>query len=258
VSPDHERAGGPGGSSQPGGAGEPAFQFKDRRRIDPQSGTARAGGGVPQPGSASANPGDPANAGQPITATITAASAELAAAKQEAAERTADLQRITAEYANYRKRTDRDRAQATVAGKAAVIGELLSVLDDLDRAEQHGDLSGPFKAVADRLVDTLTRQGLAGYGAEGDAFDPTVHEAVQFSASDGVDHPMVATVFRRGYTLSDRVLRPAVVVVVGPEHDARPPEAASSGGAPGGAPGAASGSPDGSTDDTDDTDDTSE
>jgi molecular chaperone GrpE len=247
VSPDRQGAAGP---AHPGGTGEPTFQFKDRRRIDPASGAVRDGLGLPDPGSVAADPANPGNASQPVTGTVTAASAELAAAQQEAAERTADLQRITAEYANYRKRTDRDRSLATVAGKAAVISELLSVLDDLDRAEQHGDLSGPFKAVADRLIDALTRQGLVAYGAEGDAFDPTVHEAVQFSASDEVDHPTVSTVFRRGYTLSDRVLRPAVVVVVGPEHGGRAPEPGSSDSGTGGAPGAGSAAGVGSADDT--------
>jgi molecular chaperone GrpE len=201
-----------------GAGGEPAFQFRDRRRIDPNSGAVRSGAALPDPGSVAANPANPANAAQPITGTVTAASQELAAAKQEAAERTADLQRITAEYANYRKRTDRDRAHATLAGKALVIGELLSVLDDLDSADRHGDLVGPFKAVADRLVASLSKQGLAAFGADGDLFDPTVHEAVQFGTSTEVDHPTVTSVFRRGYTLSDRVLRPAVVVVTGPEH----------------------------------------
>ena len=140
----------------PGASGEPAFQFKDRRRIDPDSGAVRSGSGLPDPGSAAADPANPANAAQPVTGRVTADSEELAAAKLEAAERTADLQRITAEYANYRKRTDRDRAMATVAGKAAVIGELLSVLDDLDRAEQHGDLGGSVQGgrrPADRGAD---------------------------------------------------------------------------------------------------------
>lgn len=242
-----------GGPAHPGGGDEPAFQFKDRRRIDPNSGAVRLGSGLPDPGSAAADPGNPANASQPVTGTVTAASVELEAAKQEAAERTADLQRITAEYANYRKRTDRDRAQATLAGKAVVIGELLSVLDDLDRADQHGDLTGPFKSVADRLTGVLSKEGLAAFGAEGDAFDPTVHEAVQFGTSVEVEHPTVTAVFRRGYTLADRVLRPAVVVVTGPEHgDAGASTADDASGAPSGASDAegASGAGGASTDDT--------
>jgi molecular chaperone GrpE len=214
----------PFGSKAPrGGDGGPPgdrqFEVRDKRRIDPATGELRD---LPQPGSAAANPGDPANAGQPVTATITADSAELAAARQEAAERTADLQRITAEYANYRKRVERDKQAATVAGKAAVVADLLAVLDDLDRAEAHGDLTGGFKTVADKLIGMLQRQGLAHYGAVGDEFDPNVHEAVQFGTAPDVQHPTVTGVLRLGYTFGDRVLRPAVVAVTGPEHPAEP------------------------------------
>jgi molecular chaperone GrpE len=179
---------------------------------------------LPQPGSAAANPGDPANAGQPVTATVTGGSAEsaaeLAAARQQAAERTADLQRITAEYANYRKRVERDKQHATVAGKAAVMADLLGVLDDVDRADAHGDLTGAFKTVTDKLVAALQRLGLAHYGAVGDEFDPNLHEAVQFATSPEVDHPTVTAVLRVGYLFDERVLRPAVVGVTGPEHEA--------------------------------------
>jgi len=201
-----------------------AFEFRDRRRIDPATGALRE---QPQPGSAAADPGNPANASQPVTATVAGAAgesaAELAAARQEAAERTADLQRITAEYANYRKRVERDKQQATAGGKAAVVAELLGVLDDLDRAAAHGDLTGGFKTVADKLIDTLQRLGLSQYGAVGDEFDPTVHEAVQFATSAEVDHPTVTTLLRAGYLFDERVLRPAVVAVTGPEHDTAEP-----------------------------------
>lgn len=195
---------------------EKAFQFTDRRRIDPETGELRG----PR---AAADPGNPANAAQPITATVTANSDELALAKLEAAERTSDLQRISAEYANYRKRTERDRQQAVLAGKAAVLTELLPVLDDLDRAEAHGDLTGPFKTVADKLLATLNKLGLNRFGAQHDEFDPTVHEAVQFATSAEVAHPTVTAVLRHGYTFSDRLVRPAVVAVTGPEHDSAAP-----------------------------------
>lgn len=168
----------------------------DKRRVDPATGEVRD---LPQPGSAAANPGDPANAAQPVTATVLdgEGGAELEAARAEAAERTADLQRITAEYANYRKRAERDRLAAGAAGKATVVAEMLAVLDDLDRAEEHGDLTGGFKTVADKLVDILTKQGLTHFGAEGDEFDPNLHEAVQFATSADVDHPTVTMVLRR-------------------------------------------------------------
>lgn len=141
------------------------------------------------------------------------ADAELDRVQRELAERTADLQRVSAEYANYRRRVERDR-DATVAGaKASVANELLTVLDDLDRANAHGDLTGPLKVVADRLTETLHRVGLEPFGVEGDAFDPTVHEAVAQETSAEVSGPTVTTVMRRGYRFGERVLRPAMVAV---------------------------------------------
>jgi molecular chaperone GrpE len=131
------------------------------------------------------------------------------------AERTADLQRVSAEYANYRRRVDRDREAVAVSARVQVVSELLTVLDDLDRAALHGDLTGPFKAVADKLVAVVQKQGLEAFGAEGDLFDPAVHEAVQHEASDaaGPTVTVVSTVMRRGYRVADRVLRPAMVAV---------------------------------------------
>ena len=211
------RSGDPGEPT--GEAAERSFAFNDRRRIDPDTFARRD---VPAPGSASEDPGDPENAGQAITATVTADSTELAEAKQEAAERTADLQRVTAEYANYRKRVDRDREAERISVKGAVLSEMLPVLDDLDRAESHGDLTGAFKTVAEKLTATLARQGLAKVGAVGDLFDPAQHEAVQFSTSADVSEPTVTTVLRSGYAIGDRLVRAAVVVVTGPEHEADP------------------------------------
>ncbi|MTE14817.1 nucleotide exchange factor GrpE [Nocardia aurantiaca] len=130
----------------------------------------------------------------------------------ELAERTADLQRLTAEYANYRRRVERDRKAAIDSAKAAVVGELLPVLDDLDRARAHGDLdSGPLKSVADKLVTALQKQGLEEFGSEGEPFDPTLHEAVQHEGS-GAD-PVLGMVMRKGYRFGDRVLRHALVGV---------------------------------------------
>ncbi|KZM69797.1 nucleotide exchange factor GrpE [Nocardia terpenica] len=130
----------------------------------------------------------------------------------ELAERTADLQRLTAEYANYRRRVERDRRSATDAAKAAVVTELLGVLDDLDRARAHGDLeSGPLKSVADKLATALQKQGLEEFGTEGEPFDPTLHEAVQHEG-EGRD-PVIGMVMRKGYRFGDRVLRHALVGV---------------------------------------------
>ncbi len=202
--------------------------IRDKRRIDPQTGKLRDGGTGPQGGTSpfpggrhqAPEPGNPNDAAQPLSVDLSAA--ELDLARQEAAERTADLQRVTAEYANYRKRVDRDRESVVTAAKASVVLELLPVVDDLDRARAHGDLVGSFGAVAERLTGALTKLGLAPVGAVGDPFDPAVHEAVQFETSTDVTEPTVTSVFRSGYTLGDRLVRPAVVVVTGPEHDAAP------------------------------------
>jgi molecular chaperone GrpE len=218
----HVRA---GGSEEGRPDSDPVI--KDHRRIDPQTGQVRephggasgpTGGASPFPGTGgpgARDPREPANASQPISVDLTAA--ELDLARQEAAERTADLQRVTAEYANYRKRVDRDREVATATAKASVISEMLPVLDDLDRARAHGDLVGSFGAVADKFVALLTKLGLTPVGTVGEPFDPAVHEAVQFSTSAEVTEPTVTGVFRAGYRYGDRLIRPAVVVVTGPE-----------------------------------------
>jgi molecular chaperone GrpE len=143
--------------------------------------------------------------------------AEVGALRTEIDERVRDLQRITAEYANYRKRVARDNANARNEGIAEVLGVLLPVLDDLDRARDHGDLTGPFGAVADQLTAALGKFGLTPFGSKGDAFDPTRHEAVAHRTSAEVSEPSCVSVMRRGYLLGDRLLRPAMVEVADPE-----------------------------------------
>ncbi|MEV8514932.1 nucleotide exchange factor GrpE [Dactylosporangium sp. NPDC051484] len=143
--------------------------------------------------------------------------AELAALRTELDERTRDLQRVTAEYANYRKRVDRDRALVVEQASANVLGALLPVLDDLDRAREHGDLVGPFGSVAEQLIAALTKFGLTVFGAKGDPFDPTRHEAVAHLTSAEVSEPTCIDVMRRGYLLGERLLRPALVAVADPE-----------------------------------------
>ncbi|MFD3595775.1 nucleotide exchange factor GrpE [Nocardia sp. NPDC058640] len=141
---------------------------------------------------------------------------DVAPESDELAERTADLQRLTAEYANYRRRVERDRQANIDSAKAQVVTELLAVLDDLDRARAHGDLeSGPLRSVADKLETALTKQGLVEFGATGDPFDPTLHEAVQHEGS-GAD-PVIGIVMRKGYRFGDRVLRHALVGVTDAE-----------------------------------------
>lgn len=174
----------------------------DKRRIDPVTGEVR------DPAKASAPTGpapDPAPAAEQ--------SAEQANDTDEVAELKSTLQRVKAEYDNYRKRTLRDQQMIADRAKVAVVSQLLGVLDDLDRARSHGDLeSGPLKAVADKLSGALDQLGLTAFGEEGDEFDPALHEAVQHEG-DGT-HPVVGTVMRRGYKVGEQVVRHAMVGVV--------------------------------------------
>ena len=144
----------------------------DKRRIDPETGEVRhvASGAAPS--------GAAPDAGRrPARSTAT---------DEKVAELTADLQRVQADYANYRKRALRDQEATAERAKAAVVSQLLGVLDDLERARSHGDLdSGPLKSVADKLFGALTGLGLAAFGVEGDDFDPALHEAVQHEGDGG-------------------------------------------------------------------------
>ncbi|HEX2143187.1 MAG TPA: nucleotide exchange factor GrpE [Glycomyces sp.] len=135
-------------------------------------------------------------------------------------ERTRDLQRITAEFQNYRKRVERDKSRAGELATAAVLQSLLPVLDDLDRARSHGDLNGPFGSVAEQLAGALAKHGLEAFGTKGDAFDPQVHEAVAHMQMPDVDGPTCIDVMRLGYRLGDKLLRPALVAVAEPTDDA--------------------------------------
>jgi len=167
-----------------------------------------AKGGTSRGGSAGGD--EDGNTGAPVYA-------ELGKLRTELDDLTSHLQRVTAEYANYRKRVDRDRAQAGEAATGVVVGALLPVLDDLDRAREHGDLVGPFGAVADQLSAALGKFGLEAFGEPGDPFDPTVHEAVSHKSSPDVTETTCVEIMRRGYMLGDRLLRPALVGVADPE-----------------------------------------
>ncbi len=169
----------------------------DKRRIDPDTGSVREA------------PTGPAPSG-PEPGEFTGESPEES---DKAAELLGDLQRVQADFANYRKRALRDQQMAADRAKGTVVSQMLPVLDDFDRARAHGDLeSGPLKAVADKLVGVLEGLGLTAFGAEGDGFDPALHEAVQHEG-DG-SNPVIGMVMRRGYKLGDHVLRHALVGVV--------------------------------------------
>ena len=130
---------------------------------------------------------------------------------------TADLQRLQAEYSNYRKRVERDRAVASEIAVASVLAELLSTLDDIDRAAQHGELTGGFKSVADQLIATTTKLGLEKYGTDGDEFNPQIHEALMHETSAEVKVATASKILQPGYKFKERVLRPARVAVTDPE-----------------------------------------
>ena len=130
---------------------------------------------------------------------------------------TADLQRLTAEYANYRKRVDRDRIADREASFALVMSELLPILDNIERAEEHGELTGGFKAVADQLLAVTTKLGLEKFADINVAFDPQVHEALMHETSPDVSVATASKILQPGYKFKDRILRPARVAVTDPE-----------------------------------------
>ncbi|NAZ85692.1 nucleotide exchange factor GrpE [Kineococcus indalonis] len=190
---------------------------RDRRRIDPETGLTREQAPEqPAPAAGGEAPAQPAapTVGGPDDG---AADAALEAAQALAAERLEELQRLNAEYANYRKRVDRDRDVAKNAALSSVAEALLPVLDDVHLARQHGDLTGPFSAIAEKLEATLGRFGLERYGENGEPFDPAVHEALMHSHSDEYDVATCVQVLQPGYRFGERVLRPARVAVADPQ-----------------------------------------
>jgi molecular chaperone GrpE len=228
-----------------GDGSQPGPVIRDRRRLDPQTGQVRdayaasAPGGsapgepAPDPdGSAAGAPdgssGDPVSLDQPGNGSIASGEnaaldgilADLDAAQSSAAERLSDLQRLQAEFINYRRRVDRDRDVARDTAIAGVLESLLPVLDDIHLARQHGDLeSGPFAAIAEKLETVLERHGLQRYGDTGEAFDPAVHEALMHTEAElaeGTTTTTVVQVLQPGYRSGERVLRAARVAVADP------------------------------------------
>ena len=209
--------------------------IRDHRRIDPVTGQPKRGkhaasqpagtSGASRPGGAGTGSARHGKAGEgkadevgetELTETETA---ELLAAKElrtKLAERTADLQRLQAEYANYRKRVDRDRAAVREYAVAGALTELLPALDAISQAREHGELSGGFKSVADSLQAALGKLGLVSYGQRGDLFDPKIHEALTHSYSPDVTEDTCVEVFQPGYRVGERILRPARVAVAEP------------------------------------------
>jgi molecular chaperone GrpE len=132
-------------------------------------------------------------------------------------ERTADLQRLQAEYQNYRRRVDRDRVAVKEVAVANLLSELLPVLDDIGRAREHGELVGGFKSVAESLETVAAKLGLQQFGKEGEPFDPLVHEALMHSYSPDVTQTTCVQILQPGYRIGERNLRPARVAVAEPQ-----------------------------------------
>ncbi len=211
-------------------------------------GAARGGATAPGAAPAGAAPGGTASDEQaPAGASATGrqgpggeheaarAQAEAAAAEATAklAERTADLQRLQAEYANYRKRVERDRLAVREQALANVLNELVPVFDDIGRAREHGELVGGFKSVADSLEGIAAKLGLASFGEAGDPFDPMLHEALMHSYSPDVTEPTAVQILQPGYKVGERIIRPARVAVAEPSDDAAAADAAAAAAAAG-------------------------
>ncbi|MEV4456705.1 nucleotide exchange factor GrpE [Microbispora sp. NPDC049633] len=196
--------------------------IRDNRKIDPETGKARDSAGD----ATEAVPGD--------DGTETATAPAGGSATDLLAERTADLQRLQAEFSNYRKRVDRDRIAVREQAVASVLTELLPVLDDIGRARDHGELTGGFAKVSESLEAAVGKLGLTAYGAKGDPFDPTVHEALLHSYSAEVSEPTCVEILQPGYRVNDRILRAARVAVAEPSEEAAPEETAAGSGESGG------------------------
>jgi len=190
---------------------------RDMRRIDPRTGAVR-------PDAASKPPAAAPPVTAPAVAPAGSAPADLADPagriadlEAQVAERTADLQRLQAEYVNYRRRVERDREAVRERALISTLAELLPVLDDIGRARDHGELTGGFKLVAEALETTVAKLGLERFGDEGEPFDPNVHEALMHEFSPDVAEPTCVAVLQPGYRVGERIVRPARVKVAEPE-----------------------------------------
>jgi molecular chaperone GrpE len=219
--------------SEPRDEETPRVVIRDKRRIDPISGTVRVPAGDQPAGATPADSTDGTvreeqmsehetpvvdeavvDEGRAAQPTGDAGGGDLAS---QLAERTEDLQRVTAEYANYRRRVDRDRSLVVDQAAERFALQLFPIVDDIERARDHGDLTGAFKVVADRVLGLLDGLGVVAFGVAGDPFDPSLHEAVIHDTSSEVDVPTATTVLRQGFRRGDRVLRTAMVAVTDPE-----------------------------------------
>jgi molecular chaperone GrpE len=186
--------------------------------VDPSNQPETPAGTAPDTGPAGDGP-------DPMEETGTDLTADLATAQAAVGALTDDLKRLQAEYVNYKRRVDRDRELVRQNAVFAVLTGLMPVLDDLDRAREHGELEGGFKAVADSLERIVAAHGLEKFGKPGDEFDPRLHEALMHSHSPDVATTTCQNVITAGYRIGERVVRPARVTVVDPEPQATGPAA---------------------------------
>jgi len=193
TDPEHEEQRGP--------------TVRDRRRIDPETFQVR------EPQSAAAPAGSAAAEADQVPAGAAGGDEQVEQLQAQLSERTADLQRLQAEYVNYKRRVDRDRDLTRKVALEGFVKDFLPVLDDLRSAREHGELTGAFKAVGDEVERITSRHGLETFGTKGDPFDPHIHDALMQVPAEGVDGPTCVEILQPGYRMGDRVLRPARVAV---------------------------------------------
>lgn len=218
-------------------AGEPAeqgFSFTDKRRVDPETGEVRAPKDAQQPAVGEQDAEEPAaaeptEAGQPAAGEPEADASDLGVeipedasalgdseageVSADAAQHLEDLQRLNAEYAAYRRRSERERERAHENGMVKVTEALMPILDEVRLAREAGDVEGPFAKHVDRLFEALNKLGIEQYGEVGEVFDPNVHEALMQQPSEEVEEPTVFLVMQPGYRMGERVLKAARVGV---------------------------------------------
>ncbi len=198
-------------------------KITDKRRIDPETGAVREpapanasaaeAGEDPTPPDSDHTPGDYAARGGAHADETDDEPVGAVSAESRVDELTHHLQRVTAEYANYRKRIERDRDAVSEFAVLAVLAELLPIFDDIERAREHGELTGAFKSVGDALQGIAAKLGLETFGAEGDLFDPEEHEALTHTEGEGLDAAIAAKIYQPGFKYKGRIVRPARVGV---------------------------------------------
>jgi molecular chaperone GrpE len=189
---------------------------RDRRRIDPETYEVREPQATAAPAAAS---------NEENTPPVRDLEAELTGLEAKLAERTSDLQRLQAEYVNYKRRVDRDRDLARKVTIEGVLKDFLSVLDDVRSAREHDELSGGFKAVAEEIERVTSKYGLETFGQAGDPFNPHIHEALLHAHAEGIEGPTCVEILQPGYRIGNRILRPARVAVAEPEPELMGPAA---------------------------------